>query len=98
MTTIDELEHRVRLLELAHNRFDSIDATLKQHSEILQKHSAILDGHSAILAQHSTQLTMLQQDVGGIRNELTGLRVNIDAKFHAAASQMETIIALLKRD
>jgi hypothetical protein len=77
MVTIDELDHRVKLLEVASQRFDRIDA---------------------IQQQHTTQLTMLQQDVGGLRNDLTGLRAHIDAKFHAAAETMETIVKLLKRD
>jgi chaperonin cofactor prefoldin len=98
MVTIDELEQRVQALELASRDHAISRQILEQIAATVHALRFEQVSQSGRLDTLERRVTVLQQDVGGLRNGLTDLRAHIDAKFHAAAGQIETIITLLKHD
>lgn len=89
MTTIDELEQRVRLLELDSRSEKQVSQqTLEQLVAIATAVNLLRLEVSQGQTTHGSQIARLQQDVTVIRNETVGLRRG-EEEIHARLDTLE---------
>jgi hypothetical protein len=95
MVTLEELEQRVRLLEVDSRSEKGVSRQtlelLNRMAETLHAHGTTQAAHSATLAQHGAMLALLQQDVAALRNGQIDLHREMNARFDLVLEAIRNI-------